>query len=104
MGDSSVPATFIFPDGVVPNYINPEHRGKEITITAIVFTAITALFILCRMYTRLWIIRSFGKDDGECLPLIVTMLWSNQLPCSLYPLRLGERPAIGPPLDQSSSD
>lgn len=59
---------FSLPPGIVPNYVNPEFRGKEITILAIVCSIISSIFILIRVYTRIWIIRSFGKDDGTLSP------------------------------------
>ena len=90
MASKGIPATFVFPPGVVPNYDNPEHRGQGITIAAIVGTAITAIFIICRLYTRIWISRSFGKDDGECFPPMLAMSRADQLRLSLYYIRLGE--------------
>lgn len=46
-----------------PNYENPETRGPEVVIVNSVFLAFATLFIVLRLYTRLFVRKWFGIDD-----------------------------------------
>ena len=53
------------PAGVVPNLENPYSRGNTYTAVATTITALMIAFVLCRMYTKYFIVRKVGWDDCE---------------------------------------
>ena len=53
------------PAGVVPNLENPYSRGNTYTAVATTITALMIAFVLCRMYTKYFIVRKMGWDDCE---------------------------------------
>lgn len=57
------------PPGVTPNLVNPPvYWFKEWTLTAAVSITITTLFIMMRIYTKLFLIRNHAWED--CKPLV----------------------------------
>ena len=53
------------PPGVVSDFVHPHTRAKEtIAISAICLSLMFPIVIM-RLYSRLWIARSFRGDDGE---------------------------------------
>ena len=52
------------PPGVTPNFVNPEHRGKEIVTLGILGMVCSTLFLLMRIYTKSRINRAFASEDG----------------------------------------
>lgn len=52
------------PPGVTPNFVNPEHKGKEIIVLGILGIVCSTLFLLMRIYTKIRINRSFKSEDG----------------------------------------
>lgn len=63
MDESKIPAG-IPPPGVTPNFINPTSRRVQIDTVAIALPAVALLFIFLRLYTRIFVSRAFGLDDG----------------------------------------
>ena len=53
------------PPGVTSNFSNPENRGPAIVVLCSVFIALMWPIFLLRLYSKLWVIRSFGWDDGK---------------------------------------
>lgn len=52
------------PPGVVSNFVNPETRSPlVIAITVICLALMWPIFVL-RIYTKIWLTRNFGWDDG----------------------------------------
>jgi hypothetical protein len=68
--------TFQWP---TPNYVNPIDRGRALVVVALLFTTITTIIILLRVYTRLAISRSHGTDDGLIGLVLVRNLHGNVL-------------------------
>lgn len=52
------------PPGVTSNFVNPENNSSILIIVCTICLVFLLLFVSLRMYTRLWISRSFGLDDG----------------------------------------
>jgi hypothetical protein len=46
-----------------PNYDNPKTRGNALTVVDSVFLAVALIFLLLRLYTRLFVRKWFGWDD-----------------------------------------
>lgn len=53
------------PPGVTPNFQNPESNARTCVIASIVCVIIAALFVLARLWSKLFIVRSPGWDDGK---------------------------------------
>jgi hypothetical protein len=51
------------PDGITPNFVNPPSVGYQQTTTNIVVLVIMIIVVLLRLYTRIFIVKSFGYDD-----------------------------------------
>ncbi len=51
------------PPGVVPNSLNPQTRGRDMTITCSVFLSMMICFVSIRTYTKLWIMGKVTWDD-----------------------------------------
>ena len=52
------------PPGVTPNFVNPEHRGKEIVTLGILGIFCLNVFLLMVIYTKSRINRAFASEDG----------------------------------------
>jgi hypothetical protein len=46
------------------NFVDPETRGSELYVVTAVFLTIATLSLGARLYSRIWIRRYFGPDDG----------------------------------------
>lgn len=53
------------PLGVMPNFVNPENRASILIIISTIFLALLLPFVVLRLYTRIWITRTFDLDDGK---------------------------------------
>ena len=53
------------PPGVTPNFDHPVSRRRVHAVTAIASPLVAGPFFLLRMYSRIWITRTFGWDDCE---------------------------------------
>jgi hypothetical protein len=51
------------PNGTIPNFINPPSIGHRQTKTNIVVLVIMIIVVFLRLYTRIFIVKSFGYDD-----------------------------------------
>jgi hypothetical protein len=51
------------PNGTIPNFVNPPNIGYRQTTTNIVVLVIMIIVVFLRLYTRIFIVRSFGYDD-----------------------------------------
>ena len=52
------------PPGQISNFENPESRGPAIVILCSVFIGIMWPIFILRLYSKVWVIRRFGWDDG----------------------------------------
>ncbi|KAI9794021.1 MAG: hypothetical protein M1816_006646 [Peltula sp. TS41687] len=52
------------PPGVTPNFVDPPTLRPYLIGTAVACGSVSGLFVLLRMYTKVFISRSFGWDDG----------------------------------------
>jgi hypothetical protein len=69
LGNTSViPA----PDGVVPNFVDPETRGPTQVITSAVLMGIAIVFFANRVYLKFFVMKKLSWDDG-ILPSISYM-------------------------------
>lgn len=59
------------PDGVSSNFVNPVSQAKAIKITTTTCLVFMSLSFIMRMYSRLWIKRTFRADDYACLLSVV---------------------------------
>jgi hypothetical protein len=57
------------PSGVTPNFTDPPSLQHIVLITNIIFTLVSALFVILRLYTTGFIIRSVGIDDCKYFDL-----------------------------------
>lgn len=53
------------PPGVIPNFENPPSEAKLIIIISTICLCFMIPIALIRVYSRIWITRSFGWDDGK---------------------------------------
>lgn len=53
------------PPGQTSNFNNPESRGPAIITVCSVFVGIMWPILVLRLYSKVWVIRSFGWDDGK---------------------------------------
>jgi hypothetical protein len=51
------------PNGTIPNFVNPPSIGYQQTTTNIVVLVIMIVVVVLRLYTRIFIVKSFGYDD-----------------------------------------
>lgn len=63
----------------IPNYENPETRGNDVAFIHGALYSVVFLVVLVRMYTRLFISRSFGFDDFFILVAMVRITATTQL-------------------------
>lgn len=55
------------PPGVVPNLANPEWQGMTTIIVTAIFLSIALTAFSIRLFTRIHVVRGFGKDDGTLM-------------------------------------
>jgi hypothetical protein len=55
------------PEGVIPNFDNPESIAPRVIVTALVCPVVAVLFVLMRSYTKKVIFNRFDLDDCMCL-------------------------------------
>lgn len=60
------------PPGIQSNFVNPPLAAENMYTSVVVGLAISGLFLLMRVYTKGYILRKFGADDG------MTSAWENQ--------------------------
>lgn len=53
------------PSGQTSNFDNPETRGPAIIILCSVAIGIMWPVFILRLYSKVWVIRRFGWDDGK---------------------------------------
>ena len=53
------------PPGQSSNFIDPENRGPAIAIVCLTFIILMWLILLLRLYSKAWVIRRVGWDDGK---------------------------------------
>ena len=61
---SHIPAG-IPPPGTTPNFENPQTNSRVIVTLSVICLSFMVLISAIRVYSRLWITRSFGWDDGK---------------------------------------
>ena len=56
------------PPGSIPNFVNPENQGYILIV--VIATCYSFMFpiVALRIYSKNWIKRSFGSDDGKLCP------------------------------------
>lgn len=58
------------PPGVTPNLQDPTlHFAKERLLTMVLCLTFTAFFVLTRIYTKVWVIKSHGWEDCKSIVL-----------------------------------
>lgn len=57
------------PSGVVPNFVDPETRAPVIIVFCALSLGLMWPILITRLYSKIWILHSFGWDDGTLLPL-----------------------------------
>jgi hypothetical protein len=57
-----------------PNYENPVTRGPALAIVNYVLISITIMFVVLRLYTRIFIKRWFGIDDVFIIVALVSTM------------------------------
>jgi hypothetical protein len=58
------------PVGQTSDFINPETRGPAVIILCSVFVGIMWPLFMLRLYSKVWVIRKFGWDDGKSEALL----------------------------------
>ena len=53
------------PQGVVPNFIDPESRAHAVLVGSGVLTAVTLVFVIARFYTKAFVTKALGWEDGR---------------------------------------
>ncbi len=56
------------PPGVRPNFINPPSDAWQYTAAAATGTVFAFLFLVLRLYTRIFLVKMGGLEDGEYSP------------------------------------
>lgn len=90
------------PAGQLSNFENPDTRGPAVVVVCSVFIALMWPFLLLRLYSKVWVIRSFGWDDGKFslrVPFRCLLIYDNSVrhACSGESLRTEIRK--GPPFN-----
>ena len=52
------------PPGVTSNFVNPHTRAPVAIIFISIAISLMWLVVMTRLYSKAWILRSFGWDDG----------------------------------------
>lgn len=65
------------PPGVAPNFINPPSLQHIILVANIILPLISAVFVILRLYTTGFIIRSVGIDDCKYFYLCINKYGAN---------------------------
>lgn len=52
------------PPGQISNFIDPETRGPAVRDLCYIFIVLMWPIFLMRLYSKAWVIRKFGWDDG----------------------------------------
>ena len=70
MSSSSINASALeaLPSGVITNITNPQSLVPATAIVVAISMAIMTLFVLLRLYCRVWVVKSIAGDDGESFP------------------------------------
>ncbi|MCJ1404232.1 hypothetical protein MMC11_007457 [Xylographa trunciseda] len=63
--DPNTPAG-VPPPGVIPNF-QAESRAESVIITSLTITAIMAVFVFLRLYSRMRFTKALGSDDYTCI-------------------------------------
>ena len=53
------------PPGQVSNFVSPPSRGPAVIILCSIFIGLMWPIFLLRIYSKLWVTRTFGWDDGK---------------------------------------
>lgn len=53
------------PPGVTPNLEHPVSHGRYLSIGSVVCVVLAGLFVIARLYVKLFLSRAPGWDDGE---------------------------------------
>jgi hypothetical protein len=67
------------PNGTISNFVNPPNIGYRQTTTNIVVLVIMIIVVFLRLYTRIFIVKSFGYDD--CTYESIRLLLLNYTVC-----------------------
>lgn len=85
MASNLTPATQA-PDGRVSNLIDPTGVGYRITITNIVCIVLFMIVVVVRLFTRIFLNRSFGHDDCKRSSSSCHLLeWPTDIQSSTHP-------------------
>ena len=57
-----------------PEYVNESNAGRIIALVG-VFHFIALIFVVLRVYVRLFMVRAFGVDDGLIIVAVVSAYW-----------------------------
>jgi hypothetical protein len=57
-----------------PDYVNESNAGRIIALVG-VFHFIALIFVVLRVYVRLFMVRAFGVDDGLIIVAVVSTCW-----------------------------
>ncbi|KAF2837271.1 hypothetical protein M501DRAFT_978337 [Patellaria atrata CBS 101060] len=63
------------PPGYSSNLVHPECIGHQVIEISLPCTILATFFVLLRLYTRGYIVRSIGSDDGEFLMPLSVLSW-----------------------------
>ena len=58
------------PPGVIPNFTNPPSQGVGLIVVSAICYSLMLPLVALRVYSRNWINRSFGLDDGRYLSML----------------------------------
>lgn len=58
------------PPGVKQDFVNPPYATRDQNIFVAVGLTIAGLFIIVRVYTKQYILRNFGAEDGKLITLL----------------------------------
>ena len=61
------------PPGTQPNFVNPPTRGGEMVGASIAVTTLALIFVLARIYTKLFITKGFDWADYFAISAMVSL-------------------------------
>ncbi|KAI9807205.1 MAG: hypothetical protein M1825_005923 [Sarcosagium campestre] len=61
------------PVGVVPNFVNPESRAPKLIVANAICIALALVFVIMRLITRIFVVKSMGADDYMCIVATVLL-------------------------------
>ncbi|KAK3385343.1 hypothetical protein B0H63DRAFT_181798 [Podospora didyma] len=89
MSSEGIIGAFPPPEGVTPNFTNPESIAYRLIIVAVVFPVLSLCFLIPRLYTANFILRRWHADDYWIIAAFIIAVANSIICCIQLTLGLG---------------